>query len=375
MRLFSLQLEHFRNYVAERISFDDGDVHLLLGPNGSGKTNLLEAIGVLSLSKSFRGREDDDLATWEQSFYRVKGELRADDGERLTLEVTSELTPRRAKAAFRNDVKIALSKSVGLLPSVTFLPQDLQLFSGPPAERRRFLDQLLCQVSPDFIMLSAGYQKVLKQRSALLKNIAKGEADEGSLTLWDKEVAARGSAITSARLNLIGTLNLTLAEELKALGEGWDDAQIQYRRKGSERERASMEHELLQLLKENRARDLLLQSTTVGPHREDWQMIVSGRELPAFASRGQERTAVLALLFLETSYLELTRGEKPVILLDDVFSELDDAHRGALLSNLSGHQVFLSSTHLPPKLKNVNVWEVGEGRVRSLAAKNRSGGS
>lgn len=365
MRLLSLHLEHFRNCTSERISFEDGNIHLLLGPNGSGKTNLLESIGVLSLSKSFRGREDVDLATWGEAFYRVKGELASDDDERLTLEVTSELTPRRVKAAFRNDVKIPLSKSVGMLPSVTFLPQDLQLFSGPPAERRRFLDQLLCQVSPDFLTLSAGYQKVLKQRSALLKSIARGEAKESSLSLWDKEVAARGSAITLARLNLIGTLNCTLAEELKALGEQWSDAQIHYRRKGSEHDLASMEAELLALLTENRARDLLLQSTTVGPHREDWQMIARGRELPAFASRGQERTAVLALLFLETSYLELARGEKPVVLLDDVFSELDDAHREALLRNLTGHQVFLSSTHLPPKLKNVSVWEVCGGKVKS----------
>lgn len=365
MHLLSLSLEHFRSYQSAALRFEN-DVQLFLGSNGSGKTNLLEAIAMLSLTKSFRSREDLDLVHWGDDFLRVTGDAVTDAGEPVRLEVTSVLSPRRQKGLFRNDVRVSTGQIVGLLPTVTFLPQDLSLFSGPPGERRRFLDQLLCQVSPEFLTVSAGYQKVLQQRNALLKRIARAEASSDDLLLWDRQLSARGSALTAARLELIETLTLTFQRELECLGEQWDDVQLVYSRKGTARERSAMEEELMALLLQNRERDILLQSTTVGPHREDWQVTCSGRALPGFASRGQERTAVLALLFLQVSYMELRRGEKPLILLDDVFSELDDAHQFALLSNLGGYQVFLTTTHLPPALGALSLWEVTKGSVEPM---------
>ncbi len=363
MRLRTLHLEQFRNYPVLSLTFEDDLRHVFLGSNGSGKTNLLEAISVLSLTKSFRGRDDTDLVTWGTPFYRVTGEAESDTGDTIRLEVVSVVEPRRKKAAFRNDVRIALTGLVGLIPSVAFLPQDLLLFSGPPAERRRFLDQLLCQVSPEYLGAFAEYHKVLQQRNALLRRIARGEEQPQALELWDRELATRGSHITLARLQLVETLNLTFAEELMSLGETWKDVILQYRRRGTEREQGSIEQELLQLLTQNRERDLLLQSTTVGPHREDWQVIADGRELPTWASRGQERTAVLALLFLEVSYLELRRGEKPIVLLDDVFSELDDNHQDALLKSLAAHQVLLTATRLPPTETKLHTWNVHQGQI------------
>jgi DNA replication and repair protein RecF len=363
MRLQSLQLEHFRSYESADIAFDGGNVHLLIGPNGSGKTNILEAISILSITRSCRGRDEQELPRWGSAHYRVTGLVRSDAGIEKRLEVVSEVTPRQRKATFINDVKTGLGSFVGFLPTITFLPQDLLLFSGPPAERRRFLDLLLSQVSPDYLQTLSGYQKILKQRNALLRRIAEGHPDDGMLTLWDRELSKRGSLLTLARLEMIETLNLTLAEEMASLGESWPDARLFYQRKGEAHTAVELEQDLFAQLTQNRERDLILLSTTSGPHREDWQAVAGGRELPTFASRGQERVAVLALLLLQVSYLELKRGEKPVLLLDDAFSELDDGHQAALLSALEGYQVIMTSTRVPPNAEGARIWKVESGKV------------
>lgn len=364
MRIHSLILEHFRNYTSEELDLRGTRRHLFLGPNASGKTNLLEAVGVLSLTKSLRGRDDAELVEWGQGYARVVAEIIDDAGESATLELVNVLRPKRRKAAFKNGVRAPLTAIVGVLPSVSFLPQDLTLFSGPPAERRRFLDTLLCQVSPEYLSDLAGYHRLLRQRRALLRRIAQGEATQADLVPWDGRLSEFGSRITLARLELLETLNLTFGEELRSLKETWRDVELRYARRGGARERSAIEAELSELLKRSRERDLLLQATTVGPHREDWQVVADGRELPTFASRGQERTAVLALLLLEVSYLELRRGERPILLLDEVFSELDDAHQEALLGALQEHQTFLTATRLPVGLTDVLVWGVGGGSVR-----------
>lgn len=364
MRIQSLQLEQFRTYDSLSLDLRGALLHVFCGENGKGKTNLLEAVSVLSLTKSCRGREDDELVAWGKSHYRVTAQTESDTGQAVKLEVVSELEPRRRKAAFRNDAKMGLSEMVGMLPAVVFLPQDLALFSGSPADRRRFADQLLSQVSPEYLADFAAYQKLLQQRNALLRRIADGEDTEASLEPWDRELARHGTAITTARLELIETLNLSFIAELNSLGEDWPDAKLVYDRKGAERDPSAMQAEFLELLARSRKRDLATLSTGVGPHREDWQAYSDGRALPQFASRGQERAAVLSLLLLEVSYLELRRGEKPVILLDDALSELDDAHQEALLGSLSSHQVLLTATRVPPGLPaDLALWNVEIGRV------------
>lgn len=375
MRLLSLSLEHFRNYSAQRVEFSGEDIQLFVGYNGSGKTNLLEAISVLSLTRSCRGKEDADMVQWEQSYFRLIAEIESDAGDRSRIESVSEIKPKRRKACFINDVRAPLSAIIGFLPTVTFLPQDLLLFSGPPSERRRFLDQLLSQLSSEYFQHLSEYQKILQQRNALLKRIAAGNDKAVVLDIWDAELSTRGASVTLSRLELMETLNLTFAQEMKHLGEDWQDVRLQYDRKTQGRSRLELQQEMIGLLGQNRERDCILQSTSVGPHREDWQVYRSSRALPTFASRGQERVAVLALLLLEVSYLELRRGEKPVILLDDAFSELDDPHQEALLSGFLGHQVLMTATRIPPRAESATIFEVEEGNIQtgqaaSAAAKN-----
>ncbi len=366
MRLTHLTLEQFRSYSRLEITFDSqNNVHLLLGPNAAGKTNILEAISLLSLTKSCQGADEVDLMQWGTEYYRVRANVFGDDGTEGTLEVASQLTPRKKKACFRNDVQVPVGGMVGSLPIVLFLPQDLSLFTGSPLHRRRFIDQLLCQVSPEYLVGLSRYQKILKQRNGLLKKIADGSAKSGDLSVWDEQLAERGAFVTVKRLELIEMLQCTLAEELTALGEQWKEVEIVYDRKGEKRDQADIQKELVGLLEHYRERDIILQSTSLGPHREDWHIDIDGRNLPTFASRGQQRTTVIALLFLQVSYLELSRGERPIVLLDDVFSELDDLHQSALLHCFADHQVIITTTHIPPELHGAQVWEVEEGQVSS----------
>lgn len=369
MRLSSLSLQQFRSYEHLALTLDSKrDVHVLVGPNGAGKTNILEAVGVLSLTKSCQGIEEADLLQWGTEYYRVRAEVVNDQDEQSTLEVTSQVAPRKQKACFRNDVKVSIGDMVGSLPIVLFLPQDLGLFTDSPQQRRKFLDQLLCQVSPEYLVALSQYQKLLKQRNSLLRSIADGSASRSELAVWDAKLAEEGAIITVQRLELIEVMQCTLAEELHSLGEQWENVQLVYERKGKKQGMQDTKEELEQLLSHYQERDVLLQSTTVGPHREDWRLDIDGRSLPTFASRGQQRTAVLALLFLQVSYLELRKGERPIILLDDVFSELDDAHQSALLSSFQEHQVIITTTHIPSQLHGAEVWEVSHGKVQQAEA-------
>ncbi|MCB9808344.1 DNA replication/repair protein RecF [Candidatus Peribacteria bacterium] len=358
MRISHLSLQKFRSYDAHVMDFSENNVHVLLGPNGVGKTNILEAVSLLSLTKSCHKAEETDIIAWGEDFYRVQGRAHCDNGEEKSFEVVSQISPRKQKVCFVNDVKTPIGEMVGQLPTVIFLPQDLELFTGSPGNRRAFLDQLLCQVSPEYLQTLMQYQKVLKQRNALLRKISDGVARRTDLGVWDEKAAETGTIVMLRRLELIEMLQCTLPEELNRLGEDWGDAILSYERKGSERTFEAAKQEMLDLLSHFQERDIIIQSTTIGPHRDDWKILVDDRDIATFASRGQQRTAVLALLFLQVSYLELQRGEKPIILLDDVFSELDDHHQTSLLSSLEAHQVIITSTHVPTNLHGAKVWEM-----------------
>lgn len=368
MRLSTLELQQFRSYGSLSLDMSGGDVHVLIGENGAGKTNILEAVSILSLTRSCLGTDEADLPQWGTDFYRVRGTGTNDAGEERQLEVVSQRAPRVQKACFLNDVRSPVEDIIGILPTVVFLPQDLQLFTGPPSARRKFLDRLLCQVSPEYLRSLAQYQKVLKQRNSLLKRIAEGKAPEAELDLWDEHLIAHAAPVTAARLKLIGTLQLTLPEEIRSLGEQWADVRLVYESKGDGETDEELQVQYREALRHSRRRDCILQSTSVGPHREDWTICVDERPLGSFASRGQQRTSLLALLLLQVSYLELRCGEKPLILLDDVFSELDDNHQRNLLTSLTGYQVIITTTRIPDGCDGVQLMMVESGAVRQIDA-------
>ncbi|PIP65182.1 hypothetical protein COU77_00765 [Candidatus Peregrinibacteria bacterium CG10_big_fil_rev_8_21_14_0_10_49_16] len=360
MWLRSLALEHFRNYQSQQFDFSvDTDVHLLLGENGSGKTNILEAIALLALTRSCRFADDEDMVLWDAHYFRVQGMIECIDGTKKTLECVYQRQPRR-KAFFVNGVRTSTTQFIGSFPVSVFLPQDLSLFSGSPGQRRQFFDRILCQVLPEYFRHFLTYAKVLKQRNALLRRVAHGEMSQDSLLFWDRELAESGSVLTLSRLELLETLNVALREELAGFGVRWESASLSLKRATVQRSKDALIVEFLQCLQDTRTRDLALLHTTVGPHREDWSLEVNGRNIAVFASRGQQRLCLLALLFLQLSYIELRCGEKPVVLLDDVSSELDEEHQECVLRMLDGHQVFVSGVH-PFEAFAGAVWHVSSG--------------
>ncbi len=363
MRVLSLVLDQFRSF--DHVEMDTSDVgsDLLIGLNGSGKTNILEALSFASLGASCLGAPSEDVIRWEKEFARVRVTVQQDDGEEKSLEVTMTIAPRKAKAFFVNDVRVPTARFLGILPSVTFLPEDLLLFSGSPALRRTFLDRILMQVSLEFTHAFTAYKKALTQRNILLRRIAKEEARERDLDPWDTQLAEFGAIIVQERKRLLKALNASLSERVQALGEKWPSATMIYQSKSIAMEQGALREELSLQLAHYRPRDLLVHSTTVGPHRDDWFLEAREHSIAHFASRGQQRTALLAILFAVVSYIGEIRSEKPIILLDDVFSELDEAHQHALLFGLDDHHVFMSTTHLPEEVSGMKVWEVREGTV------------
>jgi DNA replication and repair protein RecF len=357
MRLLTLTLESFRNYDDLTIDFEDHEnVSVLLGENATGKTNVLEAISVLALLKSARKANDGDLITWEKSHYRIRGKCRSDRGEEMTVEVVSQIEPKKSRASFINDVRIRTAEYIGRLPLITFTPDDLTLFTGAPSVRRRLIDALLCQVSPSYLLALSGYEKALRQRNALLKHIKECKQKPNALDVWDEKIATLGAVITLDRLQLFESLQMTILRELHSLGEKPTEAQFHYLRKSQGTDEKSIRDELVSQLLHYRERDILILATTTGPHRDDWSLSIDNRDIATFASRGQQRAAILALLLLQSSFMELRKGEKPILLLDDVFSEFDAKHRMCVLTTLAEHQVIISAIELDEKLKkNANI--------------------
>lgn len=349
MQLSSLTLENFRSYRSLAVGF--GDVvgtEIFVGQNGSGKTNILEALCMLSTAQSFLGVDADFLPTWGTDHFRVTGVLRADDGEEFTASVAWQRAPRRIKALAINDVRTSAAQFIGRVPVLAFLPSDLSLFTGAPGERRALLDAFLSLLSPSHVLTLREYEHGLKQRNVLLRAVAAGSAREHDLDPWDAHIARHGAVLRGARRRLLAALQDRVPQVAASLGEPAADVRLTYESKGTETEERAMERELQEHLAHYRPRDLLVGSTTVGAHRDDWMLSVDGHAVSVAGSRGQQRAYILALLFARTDLLTQARKERPIIVLDDVLSELDEHHHERLLHAVTGCQVFITTAHAPP---------------------------
>ncbi len=363
MRISSLSLEYFRSYESLDLTFGPEARQYFFGDNGSGKTNIVEAISILSHGRSCLKADHVDMIRFGNMHFRIRAVVTGDDAVSKTVECIFQTTPRRGSAYFINDVRTPLLSFIGVVPTIIFLPQDLDLFTGPPSLRRNFLDSLLSQLGSDYAALRLEYERVLKQRNALLKRIAQGEAKENELDLWDSELAAAGAEIVTRRNDALVTIGDLLPEELSRLAERRGRiAIIPVGSSSGENPTTS----LLESLQKFRSRDVILQTTTTGPHRDDWRIEDEGRDIASIASRGQQRAMLLAFLFVHAEFFRTIRKERPIILLDDVLSELDQDHQEALLTHLEDHQVFITSTHGVPQSKGLAIYRVADGEVTPI---------
>ena len=338
MRLLRLELRNFRNY--RHLDHDlGGHLNLFLGANGQGKTNLLESIALLALSASPRARRETELLGPLAAEARVLGRV---ESEGRIREIRIDLREEAGRGRKRIEVDGVGRRAVdlpGLARAVLFWPEDLNLVKAGPEHRRRFLNQMLVQVEPGHARLISRYARVLEQRNHLLKQIAAGETGIETLAAWDEELVAVGSQIASSRRAAVAELAPLAGRHHQAIAAG-EELAIGY---------LGPPDDFAGGVQKSRTLDVRRGVTGVGPHRDDLLVELGGRDARAYASQGQQRTLVVSLKLAEADLVAARTGEPPILLLDDVLSELDAERRGALLERVaSAGQVVVTSAEAAP---------------------------
>ncbi len=338
----NLRLQNFRSYQDESFEFGPG-VNIIVGPNGSGKTNLLEAIQVLATGWSYRA-EVEELIRFEADWTR----LDADVGG-VNRSVKVELEHGRPKKSYVFDDKpYKILTHAHTLPIVLFEPNHLLLLHGQPENRRLYLDSIIEQLSPGFAQVRKHFRRVLAQRNALLKSPRRPSNDQ--LFVWNLRLSELGGTIARERFDLIERIAIGLPERYNDIaGTKKNDVSISYK---SKLPHGTYESALLKALEHNLEHDIARGFTGYGPHRDDFIVLFDGHPAGGMASRGETRTALLALKIFELQLLEAQRGQKPLLLLDDVFSELDGKRRHALTNHLQSYQTFITTTDADVVVQN-----------------------
>ena len=343
MIIQELTLRNFRNYEDTVLTPHEG-VNLFFGANGSGKTNLLEAIHYCALGKSHRITGDQSVVRIGESF-AVCGVSVSTGGVRR--DITVRLVPNEAnKKVILLDQKPIrrFSDMMGCLQCVIFSPEDLGLIREGPSLRRRYLDMMISQVNRGYFIALQQYRSGLEQRNALLKNIRAGGSDgTGMLEVFEQAMAAPAAVIVAARKKVIAMLSELAADTYRGIS-GRETEEFQAGYHSAFRETENVEEEFIRLMRENREEDLRLGITSAGPHRDDLNLSLNRKNMKVFASQGQIRTAALSLKLAQMKALRAMSGEAPVLLLDDVMSELDRDRRTRLVKEISDYQTFITCT-------------------------------
>ena len=373
MRLENLRLLHFRNY--EQVSIPLGhNITIFYGDNAQGKTNLLEGIHTAARGFSFRTRHEEELPSFGAEEWAAELQYRDRYGSSRLLVKRYPVRGRMKKENLLNGNPVTPREQYGLVNLVLFTPDDLQLVKGDPALRRKFLDMEIAQVSPVYYDLLAQYNRVLQQRNRFLKQCRDREKlEEAQLLVWDGALAQLAAGILDHRLQaLSGILQAArqVYDGITGTQEALTLSYVQKRGDGEETVRenpgpGAWEGFYREQLRLRHRLDYLRGYTSLGPHRDDLEIFHEGRSLRAYGSQGQQRTAALALKLSELEFIRSVREEYPVLLLDDVLSELDQHRREKLLGFINGTvQTFLTvnDRHLAPVDGDVAAYRVREGR-------------
>lgn len=353
MFLESINLQNFRSYSKKDFNFSQATT-LIIGPNTAGKSNLIEAIFFLASGRSFRIEKDDQLVKFEKGIARIKGLVEDKKLEVMIVKGGEDGQLRSFKKYLINGVGKRKADFVGNFFAVLFAPNDLEIIIGSPSKRRDFLDNILIQTDRDYRLALGFYEKGLRIRNALLHKAKElGKRDDKQFVYWDNLLIVQGQKITRKREEFINYLNQAKKDIF--------DFSIFYDKSIISKER------LLQY----KDAEVASGTTLVGPHRDDIKCQMSNvkcqmpeRDLKDFGSRGQQRLAILQLKILELKYIEQKTGNKPTLLLDDIFSELDEGHINLVLDMIGPYQTILTTTHAEfiPKnlLKQVSMIELGK---------------
>lgn len=348
MQLRKLSVTNFRTYSNLELELSSG-LTTFTADNGEGKSNLLEAIYLLAIGKSYRANFEKELISWQlenpddytiiaaeiernEGLRSIRIGLKAIDGNRITKQVRIDGIPKR------------ITDLIGVLNAVLFSAEDMDLIFGNPSGRRRYLDILLAQISKNYVNALSKYQRILLQRNALLKNIKDNIAQENELDFWDLSLAKEASILLQHRITAMEYLNAMVLEIHSQLS-GTRDLSIEYvSTVVTDISVENLEKAMLKCLSSSRNQEISRGTTIIGPHRDDIRLISKGTEASKHVSRGQARLIALSLRLAESRLLSRERSESPIILLDDVFSELDQIHRNLIMDEISNYSQIIITT-------------------------------
>ena len=343
MIIEKLTLRNFRNYEETVLTPHEG-VNLFFGANGSGKTNLLEAIHYCALGKSHRITGDQSAVRIGEGFAVCGVTVRSNNVKR---EISVRLVPNDAakKVILLDQKQIRrFSDMMGCLQCVIFSPEDLGLIREGPSVRRRYLDMMISQVNRGYFIALQQYRSGLEQRNALLKNMRGNPRQyENMLEVFEQAMAGPAAAIVSERIRVVELLSRLASETYRGIS-GREEEEFQASYHSAFRESANVQEDFIRIMRDNREEDLRLGITSAGPHRDDLNLSLNRKNMKVYASQGQIRTAALSLKLAQMKALRQMSGEPPVLLLDDVMSELDKERRMRLVREISDYQTFITCT-------------------------------
>lgn len=359
MKIKSLKLKNFRNYDLLQVDFDE-HTNIFYGDNAQGKTNVLESVYLTATSKSHRGTKDRDLIRFGAEESHIETVVEKNNVE---YKIDMHLKKNSPKGIAINKIPIRRARELfGIINIVFFSPEDLNIIKNGPAERRRFLDLELSQLDKVYLSNLGNYNRVVNQRNKLLKEIHYQEGLAETLDVWDIQLVEYGNKIIERRNFFIDQINVIIKEIHYKLTGGKEELRLIYEPSIG---KASLESEL----KRNRARDLRMKSTSVGPHRDDICFKVGELDIRKFGSQGQQRTAALSLKLSEIELVKTLIHDTPILLLDDVLSELDKHRQNYLLDSINDIQTLVTCTGVEEFVNHrfsINkIFHVQEGHVSS----------
>ena len=342
MIIKSLEIADYRNYDSLHIDFSSG-TNILYGDNAQGKTNILEAIYMSATTKSHKGTKDKDVVNFGKEEAHIRTYL---EKEGIETRVDMHLRKSKSKGIAIDGLKIKkAAQLLGLLNVVFFSPEDLSIIKNGPAERRRFVDMELCQLDQFYLYNLNNYNKIVNQRNKLLKDMYFNPSLRDTLNIWDSQLISFGSKIIERRQLFVEQLNEIIVEIHKKLSGGRENLTIQY-----EPDVIISDYE--NKLSVNQEKDVKLKQTTTGPHRDDFSFLIGDIDIRKFGSQGQQRTAALSLKLSEIELVKKLTKDNPVLLLDDVLSELDSNRQNYLLSTIGDIQTIITCTGLDEFVNN-----------------------
>ena len=360
MYIKTLELENFRNYKSLQMNFDEGTT-ILFGDNAQGKTNILEAIFYLAITKSYKGCKDRDVIFFGENEAHLRGFV---EKENESVRIDMHLRSNKNKAIALNLEKVKKAADLlGTMNVVLFSPEDLNIIKEGPQNRRHFVDMELCQLDSFYTYNLTNYNKIVNQRNSLLKDIYFNPTLKETLNIWDNQMISYGSKIIERRIQFISQLNEIIYEIHKKLSGDTEEIKIIY-------DPNTTIEDYEKNINDSSSRDLKSKITSVGPHRDDFIFEVNGIDIRKFGSQGQQRTAALSLKLAEIELVKKITKDVPILLLDDVLSELDSNRQNYLLSTIGNVQTIITCTGLDDFVNNrfqINkVYKVTKGSVEEM---------